>query len=60
MVNAVDAAIRGYQVTLVSDACAALTEQLHEAALIAHSIYRVSSAGETLATLSSSTLATSD
>jgi len=38
MVNAVDAATRGYQVTLVDDACAALSPELHEAALAAHSM----------------------
>jgi len=43
MVNAVDAAMRGYQVTVIDDACAAFSQDLHDAALRAHSIYTVAS-----------------
>jgi len=51
MVNAIDAAMRGYRVTVISDACAALSPELHEAALSAHSEYEVCSNEVALAAL---------
>jgi nicotinamidase-related amidase len=51
MVNAVDAAMRGYQVTVIDDACAAFSQDLHDAALRAHSIYTVASSETALAML---------
>jgi len=52
MVNAIDAAVRGYHVTVIDDACAAFSVELHDAALSAHSIYEVDSSASALSALS--------
>jgi nicotinamidase-related amidase len=51
MVAALDAAMRGYEVTVISDACAALSPELHDAALSAHKEYSVCSSETALAAL---------
>lgn len=52
LVNAIDAAMRGYQVTVIDDACAAFTQEIHDAALNAHTVYTVCSSATALAALS--------
>ncbi|MGD9960791.1 cysteine hydrolase family protein [Nocardioides sp.] len=52
MVNAVDAAVRGYQVTVIEDGCAALDPRSHEDALAAHPIYEVRTSADAVDALS--------
>ena len=54
LINAIDAAMRGYQVTVIDDACATFSQEIHDAALSSHSVYKVSSSAETLAALKES------
>ena len=54
LINAIDAAMRGYQVTVIDDACATFSQEIHDAALSSHSVYKISSSAETLAALKKS------